>query len=65
MHYRTVEEVKRAAREGEGFCLACGAVNDWPDSHPHPIVLCEECDRYDVISARDVLRVMELVEDES
>ncbi len=63
MIHQTVEEVRIAARDGEGFCLHCGARADWPELHPHPIVLCEECDRYDVLSAVDVLRVLELVED--
>ena len=64
MWQRTLIEVQQAARDGEGFCLSCGEVADVPEV-PGFIPLCENCDRHDIISAKDILRVLELVEDES
>jgi hypothetical protein len=58
----TLLEVQTAALDDEGFCLACG-------HGPQPFVerrwflgLCEECDRPEVMAARDILRVQELLD---
>lgn len=57
------QEIEEAARAGQGFCLACGEMQDFPAFSNHT-PLCVECDEYRVVSAEDVLAVLRLVEGE-
>lgn len=56
-------EIEEAAREGQGFCLDCGEMQDFPAFSKHT-PLCVECDEYRVVSAEDVLAVLRLVKGE-
>lgn len=59
----TLNEIKACARDGEAICLHCGAVQEIPGvltTH----MLCENCDRWEMLAATDVLRALDLLEDE-
>lgn len=56
----TLREIQACARDGEAICLHCGAVQEIPGVLTTDM-LCEVCDRWEMLSAADVLRALELV----
>lgn len=61
MHHYTIDEILQAARDDEGFCLACGAQQPYQEPRLY-LGLCEECDQQSVLPAETLARAVELID---
>jgi hypothetical protein len=60
-HRFTPREVAEAAEQGEGFCLECGARQDFLEKRL-VLGLCHECEEHEVVSAELVERVQAILD---
>lgn len=63
MNRHTVSEVWEAVNMDEAFCLACGERQDLREFRLY-LGLCVECDQHAVLPARDVVRALNLIEED-
>ena len=59
-----IAKIREASNEGEGFCLHCGVRQPVVETNPFLRGPCIECFHADVLPAGDVLRALNLVNED-